>query len=385
MDVEYSRLEAFYGNVSEWPKNVSDLAFTSENLERLLGTEMAGISIPGMGGRISILRDRFEPQSAKDLLEKTDSLIREKGTGGALLNGSIQSQDKGLISVRAHGLWDAPGWIFAGSRGALTEEQESLLVAASKHLADLKSLDKSRVEISLRDQFLSIASHELKTPLTSIYGVLQLQERMLKQKKAQGSLPEDQEKQLSFFKVVIRQVERLNELIDGLLNVSRIQVGRFLAEPSDADVSELLRETTGGRLSNISQEAGVQLQVDAPDHLKAWVDPIRFEEVVTNLGMNAIRFSPEGGVVWIKLRENGDTLVLSVRDQGPSVAAEDRERIFQPFERAQKTSRLGGLGLGLFISRQIAQLHGGTVALAESLPGKGNVFVATFASKQKTP
>jgi signal transduction histidine kinase len=94
-----------------------------------------------------------------------------------------------------------------------------------------------------------------------------------------------------------------------------------------------------------------------------------------------MRFSPEGGVVWITLKSADGYIVLSVRDQGPSLPESDRGRIFQPFERAQRTSRIGGLGLGLYISRQIAQMHGGDVRLAESMPGKGNLFEARFPIK----
>jgi signal transduction histidine kinase len=180
-------------------------------------------------------------------------------------------------------------------------------------------------------------------------------------------------------------VERLNELIDGLLDVSRIQNGRFNVEPSDSEVAALVGETVGSRLRVIAQEAGVRIQVEAPPEVRAWVDPIRFEEVVTNLGMNAIRFSPEGGSIWIRLAEEGNQLVLSVRDQGPAVPDADRRRIFEPFEKAQRTSRLGGLGLGLFISRQIAQLHGGSLTLVESVPGKGNVFEARFPLRRPAP
>ena len=177
---------------------------------------------------------------------------------------------------------------------------------------------------------------------------------------------------------MLRQVERLNELIDGLLDISRIQNGRFMVEPSEVDVANILRETIASRLEAVASEANVTLHVEAPESVMAWVDPVRMEEVVTNLTMNAIRFSPEGGVVWIRLKPDAEAFHFTVRDQGPSVPMEDRERIFKPFERAQRTARLGGLGLGLFISRQIAQLHGGNVALVESVPGKGNVFEAHF-------
>ncbi len=269
------------------------------------------------------------------------------------------------------------GWILIGSEKPLSPYQELVLNAAARRLAEVGEIAHLESIIALRSQFLSIASHELKTPLTSIYGVLQLQERMLRVKKDE---PESSqlERQQSFLKMVIRQVERLNELIDGLLNISRIQNGRFMVEPSETDAAAVLRETLGARLTTIAKEAGVQMNLDAPPVLTAWVDPVRFEEVVTNLIMNAIRFSPEGGVVSVRLKEDSGSFQLQVRDQGPSVPIEDRDRIFQPFERAQRTARLGGLGLGLFISRQIAQLHGGNVSLVESVPGRGNVFEAYF-------
>jgi two-component system OmpR family sensor kinase len=250
-------------------------------------------------------------------------------------------------------------------------------VAVSRHFCDLLRISEMETAVQIRNQFLSIASHELKTPLTSIYGILQLQERMLRLKKNGPSFP-DQERHHNFLKMVIRQVERLNELIDGLLDVSRIQNGRFMVEPSDTDVAILLRDMTQARLNMIAQEAGVKLTVDSLPRLIVRVDPVRMEEVISNLVMNAIRFSPEGGVIWIRLREEDGAFRLTVRDQGPSIPLEDRERIFQPFERAQRTSRMGGLGLGLFIARQIAQLHGGNVSLVESVPGKGNVFEAYF-------
>jgi signal transduction histidine kinase len=259
----------------------------------------------------------------------------------------------------------------------LNQREESLFSSIAHYLCQLSWAQELENEIQLRSQFLSIASHELKTPLTSIYGVLQLQERILRLKKDEP--PEIQlERQHNLLKMVIRQVERLNELIDGLLDVSRIQNGRFTIEPADHDVALILKEILNSRLNVIAQEANVRFQLSSPASLFAWVDPVRMEELFSNLLMNAVRFSPEGGVIWLELKENQGQVSFQVRDQGPSVPIEDRERIFLPFERAQRTGRLGGLGLGLFISREIAQLHGGTVTLAESIPGKGNVFEANF-------
>ncbi|MGZ3699829.1 MAG: sensor histidine kinase, partial [Bdellovibrionota bacterium] len=290
-----------------------------------------------------------------------------------LISGEVQ----GGASIRSPKSRRDFGWLVIGLSRPLRLDEEVGLLAAAQRLAELARVAALEASIELRSQFLSIASHELKTPLTSIYGILQLQERMLRMKKDSQNFP-DQERHHAFLKMVIRQTERLNELIDGLLDVSRIQNGRFVIEPTETDVAALAREVTQNRLRVIAEEAGVRLELDAPESLRAVVDPVRMEEVMMNLVMNAIRFSPEGGVVWIRLRPDNGAFRLTVRDQGPSVPAEDLERIFQPFERAARTARLGGLGLGLFISRQIAQLHGGNVSLVESVAGKGNVFEAYF-------
>ncbi len=273
------------------------------------------------------------------------------------------------------------GWLAIGSDRPLGAEGESLLACISLRLSLLATTWKLETMLAQRTQFLSVASHELKTPLTSIYGVLQLEERMLK-----SSDPLlNTEKQKTYVRVMIRQVQRLNELIDGLLDVSRIQNGRFLVEPTETDLITLVKETLETRLMPIAQDAGVSLHFNGPEKLVVWVDPVRLEELISNVVMNAIRFSPEGGVVWIRITDEASAFRITVRDQGPSVPVEDRERIFRPFERTQRTSRLGGMGLGLYISRQIALLHGGNVSLVESIPGKGNVFEAYLPSlKEQT-
>lgn len=305
----------------------------------------------------------------------TDGSLHQVEVSGEVLPGYSMS----FVPIRAQqsSEWKTRGWLGVGYQRPIRPDEETLLVASAQRLSDLAEIEYLGSEIQMRSQFLSIASHELKTPLTAIYGMLQLQERSLRLKRDDPNF-KDPERQQQYLRRLLRQVERLNELIDGLLDISRIQNNRFMVEPSDTDVAVLLRETISSRIEQIAREGNVSLHVEAPNSLIAWVDPVRMEELVTNLTMNAIRFSPEGGVVWIRLKTDGDSFRFSVRDQGPSVPIEDRERIFRPFERAQRTARFGGMGLGLFISRQIAQLHGGNVTLVESVPGKGNVFEATF-------
>lgn len=405
--MEPLQLQSFYKSVTSWPtgaKAESEFSAIAEKVARLIGCPLAAIysiqdETPRLGLKIMPVSGGEAPQPAfvEDFLRRhfrsaaasENGFARQIQIGPESAGGFGSARSLMIATITGDGIRSAvtpretraapdAGYLIVGSEKSLGAKEEILVLSAAERLSGLARASRLEYQIQLRNQFLSIASHELKTPLTSIYGVLQLQERMqrLKHDKAEATLPGDPRR--SYLKILLRQVERLNELIDGLLDVSRIQNNRFMVEPTESDVASLLRDTIQGRLQVISEEAGVKLQVEAPERLSAWVDPVRMEEVITNLVMNAIRFSPEGGVVWIKLKDEGAAFRLTVRDQGPGVPPEDRERLFQPFERAQRTSRLGGLGLGLFISRQIALLHGGNVSLVESVPGKGNVIEAHF-------
>ena len=401
---EFSDFARFFSQVDAWPKNATERDEIAASILKLMkvvfvivffeGWESqgdAGVAVRFVEGSenknfnrqgfVSYLKDQVKhmmggsPPSVGDFVLKHVPI----SSGSIFLPLASAVQNLSSIGFR-EGLGkkkEGLAGITVGSSKALTQEQETTLLIIFEHLHKLGKVTELDANLYIRNQFLSIASHELKTPLTSIYGILQLQERMIRLRSDDRSFPE-QDRHHHFLKMVITQVERLNELIDGLLDVSRIQNGRFTVEPTETDVATLLKESIQSRLTVIAHEAGVKLTVDSPPHLQAWVDPVRMEEVINNLVMNAIRFSPEGGVVWIRLRTEDGAFRLTVRDQGPSIAMEDRERIFQPFERAVRTSRMGGLGLGLYISRQIALLHGGNVSLVESVPGKGNVLEAYF-------
>lgn len=419
--VEITRLDPFFRGVSRWPQDAVEAAAVADRIQAFLGAPFVGLVIfegPNNGRSAPIhgvsLGHGMEPdlpqlQLARDFLRRQleqimgvpgswEERIRHLQVGSTGLAGAAGLvRNLAIMPVVAElrlqpGIRDSRrrhlfGWIVCGRERAPGPKEDLALALASQRLSELAVANFLEMQLQEGSQFLSIASHELKTPLTAIYGVLQLQERMLRlgQGTSQSAgLQQGQggaNVQQSYLKMVIRQVERLNELIDGLLDVSRIQNGRFRVEPTEADVAQILQDTVKGRLSVIAQEASVRIQVEAPAVLRARVDSVRIEEVLTNLIMNAIRFSPEGGTVFVRLRDEDGAFRVMIRDQGPPIPPEDRERIFHPFERAQRTSRLGGLGLGLFISRQIAQLHGGNVALVESVAGKGNLFEAYFPNR----
>jgi len=385
--VEATDLFHFFDQVKSWPKTQPELDLLAEKIARLLGAALVGITacfINGIGVSDNINRSVITYFLKEQLKEPRADGLRITRFQSVPLSYPFPKQIRSLIFSRFAGFQSKSpqdgGMIVVGFLVPLEANQEVVFTALSQRMNDLLSKEQLELEVQIRNQFLSIASHELKTPLTSIYGILQLQERMLRLKKEKGEIAlfPEQERHHTFLKMVIRQVERLNELIDGLLDISRIQNDRFMVDPSETDVAILLRDCAQSRLSLLAKEAGVKLHVDSLPQLIAWVDPVRMEEVISNLVMNALRASPEGGVIWIRLRAEEGAFRLTVRDQGPSIPIEDRERIFQPFERVRGTARMGGLGLGLFISRQIALLHGGNVSLVESVPGKGNVFEGYF-------
>jgi len=211
-------------------------------------------------------------------------------------------------------------------------------------------LVQAREAIRLRDEFLSIASHELKTPLTA----LQLQLGNIRADDARAGALEgkiDRARRLG---------TRLARLIEALLDVSRIATGNLTLNRERFALGEAVRDTVE-RLREQAASAGCVLEVDAPDSIEGDWDRIRIEQVLSNLITNAIKHAA-GGPIEVSAVRMKDVAVIEVRDHGPGIAEKDLPRIFQRFERAASALHHGGLGLGLYVARQIAEAHGGTVA-----------------------
>jgi PAS domain S-box-containing protein len=220
--------------------------------------------------------------------------------------------------------------------------------------------------VRARDEFLTVAAHELKTPLTSVLGSVQLAHHQV----ARGR--RDPERLQRHLGLAERQATKLGRLINTLLDVSRIQAGRLQIEPQRVDLVPLV---AGVVEAACAQSAEHSVSVSAPPSLFAVVDPLRLEQVVTNLVDNAIKYSPDGGLVEVELSQpDAETVCLAVRDQGVGIPASQRERVFEQFYRAHGESYLSGMGVGLFVSRQIVELHGGSIA-AEPAPDGGTRFV----------
>lgn len=271
----------------------------------------------------------------------------------------------------------------AGADGYLTQPFESAELSATLRALlrvreaerDARRLaDELREAIRVRDEFLSIAAHELKTPLTSLQLQLDGIQRLGK-KELDGTWTRRLEPKMA---TAIRQTSRLTVLIDDLLDVSRITQGRFVIEPAEVDLEQLVREVLE-RFEPEAERFGSTLGFEPCGPLTQCVDPQRIDQLVSNLVSNAIKY---GGAhpVTVRLAASATGARLSVSDHGFGVAEADRARIFGRFERAVSSRHYGGLGLGLFICQQIVDAHQGTIHV-EPTPGHGATFVVELPAK----
>jgi signal transduction histidine kinase len=222
--------------------------------------------------------------------------------------------------------------------------------------------------VRVRDDFMSMVSHELRNPLNTLFLQAQLRRRMA----AAGRLPTVAD----FRQMVARdeqQITSMIRLLDDILDVSRVRTGKLAMTPAPMDLADLARRTVEA-MQEQARAVDTPLALDAPDTLPLVGDAQRLQQVLINLLTNALRYG-QSRPVMVSLRATADEALLAVRDQGPGIAPADQERIFQQFERAAATSNVPGLGLGLFISREIVQAHGGRMEL-RSTPGAGAEFTA---------
>lgn len=222
-------------------------------------------------------------------------------------------------------------------------------------------IEESKQAVFARDEFLSIASHELRTPLTALK--LRLQSVLHAR-----DLPE---KTLRRLESAAHQTERLERLIDNLLDVSRITTGHLELQPESFDLAEMT-EDIAERFREEAASGGIPVELYAPAPLVGRWDRLRLEQVVTNLLSNALKFG-DGKPISVRVSGNDSTAVLSVADRGIGIATEDLARIFHQFERVLGHRTIGGLGMGLYIVRQIVLAHGGRIDV-ESTRGEGSRF-----------
>jgi signal transduction histidine kinase len=270
-------------------------------------------------------------------------------------------------------------------------------VTAASMLMLAAALSERRAAISARDEFISIASHELKTPLTALklrLGSAMRAARRLDrnpgrvpwtsrddsagQSPAPSTRLPDGEAAAANLDKLLRSLvaangsaDRLDALVDDLLDVSRLTAGQLLLRLERIDASALMRELVG-RLQEQAGDIGSTMEVALPAPIVGLWDRGRLEQVLTNLLSNALKYGM-GKPIRVGADATAERARLWVEDEGLGIAPSDQQRIFLPFERLASAHRVGGLGLGLYIGQQIAQAHGGRL-LVDSQLGRGARF-----------
>jgi PAS domain S-box-containing protein len=251
------------------------------------------------------------------------------------------------------------------------KDSSGRIVGAAKIARDISERRLAEVErerllreaqqgVQLRDIFLSVAGHELRTPLNALKLQLYNLERNLSAPGQREAVAKAQ-----------TEVDRLTDLTARLLDVARMDAGGFEVNRAPMDLSQLVGEVAG-RLAQSATRAGSPIRVETPGPVIGAWDRSAIDQVVTNLLSNAVKFGG-GGAIDVGVERNGTTARVRVRDRGPGVAEADRQRIFERFERGVSERSYGGLGLGLWIARQIVVAHGGRIGV-ESSAGQGATF-----------
>ena len=326
-------------------------------------------------------RTVFEGSILEDVLASTRPIYRPE-LDPAVYPGEAPLVELGLGSRVAAPLLAGPRAIgmLALTRGeprAFTEAEIELLgllgrlvATAVQNIAaydaERRTVEELRRVSTLRSEFVSLVSHELRTPLAAVLGAA----RTLRQR-APDLTPEQRK---TFVEIISDEAERLGTLVGEVLDTSRIDAGTFSYSFADVDAGALVREAA----TAASTGHGAKVVTRVPDGLPAVRgDRGRLRQVLANLIDNAIKYSPDGEPVEVRVNRLAGTLAIDVIDSGAGIAGEDQRAIFEKFGRVRGTASKPGAGLGLYIARAIAEAHGGSLSVT-STPGRGSTFTLSL-------
>jgi len=348
--------------------------FDASTTARRVACELA----PALGSPSPTLRRHADPTRPR-LTEAhwaSDAVGRE-----ALLGAEVAAEfaKLGLVSIGLLPLRvgsEVLGSVLLASRevAALDEPEERELssdmvnrAGISLHCEALSN--DARTAVRMRDEFLSIVSHELRTPLSTILGWSKLLR--------EGGL--SVERSAKALDVIHRSALAQSQIIDELLDASRVLGGQLNLSVNNASVSAVVRDVVASLAPNAAQKR-LSVEVTADDAHAARVDVARLHQLVRHLLSNAIKFTASGGQVWVSVTTHGDHVALSVADTGVGIDPSFLPEMFDRFRQADgaATRRHGGMGLGLAIVRRIVEAHGGTVSAESPGTGKGATFRVTL-------
>ncbi|MTV38936.1 hybrid sensor histidine kinase/response regulator [Duganella radicis] len=334
------------------------------------------VQMPGMDG--------FELAELMRGTEKTRQIpIVFVTAAGKELNYSFKGYEAGAVDVLYKPL-DPPAVkgkvaVFVAlyeQREAMRRQVEALEAARREQEATQAKLQHALV---MRDEFMSMVSHEMRTPLNTLYLETQLRKMQLERGNMAAFGPDQLQRMVARDD---RQIQSIIRLIDDMLDVSRIRSGKLSLRPGWVELSGLLRRVVQD-LTPQATTAGTSITLDAATPVSGWWDEFRIEQIVVNLLTNALRYGCQKPVQ-VTLTVDQDWARVDVRDCGSGIAPDKQDKIFEPYERGVGSEGPAGLGLGLYISRQLAEVHEGSLTL-QSKPGEGSVFSLTLPRRDAPP
>ncbi|HEX8136055.1 MAG TPA: ATP-binding protein [Pyrinomonadaceae bacterium] len=315
------------------------------------------------GTRVSVIKwlPRAQAESVKGRIEELRGLFSVDADDSAV--EELQQQNRDFVAVLAE----------------LEEKREQLerlneqLEEANRELNEANA--KLRELAEMKEEFLALTTHDLRSPLTVISGVISFF--------TSGRLGKLSPEQQNMVAMMERNAQSLIELVNDLLDASKLESGTLRLDVTSIDLGALIdeiRET----MEPLAREKGIQLIEEIAPNLPAVeADRTKLRRVLVNLLSNAVKFTGKGGTVTLKAEPLGDEVLIAVSDTGVGIAPEDVERLFDKYEQARSRATRGekGTGLGLYITKQLVELHGGEIKV-ESEPGRGSTFSFTLSASR---
>jgi len=315
----------------------------------------------------------FHPTFSGEGVVRVDDITKDPRYGKNHPHHGMPEGHLPVVSYLAVPVISASGGVLGGlffghpEAGVFKAEHEDIIVSIASQtsvaLDNSKLFEEVKALSTKKDEFIALASHELKTPLTTIKGYLQILQRT-------PGLEDNQ-----WTGKILKQVDKLANLVSDLFDVSKIESGKLVLYPEAFDLGKLVQDIIEG----FQYMAGSHtiLFDSPPDAVIVKADKQRIEQVILNLLTNAVKYSPGANVVYISIEANPSGVSVKVKDEGMGLTTEQQQKVFTRFYRADHTSAISGLGLGLYLSKQIIDLHRGSIFVT-SIPGKGSEFGFTI-------
>jgi PAS domain S-box-containing protein len=379
LDGELERVSGLSMNITDRKIAENALGRTTEILNSIMTTSSDVIYFKDRQSRMLYCNPKtleLIGKSEVELYGKNDLEFLGPGKGGEIIlenDQRIMTTGVGEVTEEEVTWQDGRKGIYMSKKEPHRDANGEVigLIGISRDISELKAIQNSLKDaVKARDEFLSIASHELKTPMTSLMLRSQMMQKSIARQDPKAMTPE----RLSFFAdQTSKEITRLSRLVDDMLDVSRIRSGRLKLEKERLDFCALVEEVVERLADQFTNNAYPVPSLMGCKEAEGEWDRFRLEQVVTNLLTNAIRYGHQKPIT-IEVQSDKDKILLLIKDQGMGVAEVVREKIFEPFERDVNANDVTGLGLGLFISRQIVLEHGGRIWVESAAEG-GSVFL----------